>query len=266
MKRLLIAAFFSTGIGCQQQKAPPPDAGPFHLTPDLTAMVKIPGGTFSMGHPVEPPGNYGQPWKENELPAHDVTLAGYAIDRTEVTVSDYAEFLARAGGEAHRHPLQPIARDGFAKRPIAFVSWYDATTYCAWAGKRLPTEAEWERAARGPSDATYPWGEDAPSCARAVHYTGAEFCRDAPADVGSTSPSGDSTEGVQDLAGNVAEWVSDAYASYPDAPNAMAAGGYRVVRGGSFQEQPASLRGTARWAARPVEKSASVGFRCALTP
>ncbi len=250
------------------------DAGPLRREPDPDGLVAIPSSTFSMGHPVEAPGPYGQPWKENELPAHDVTLPEYLLDRDEVTVAVYAEFLRAAGGSVHWHPRMPIRAEGgrfepdpdATHRPIAFVSWYDAATYCAWSSGRLPTEAEWERAARGPDGATFPWGEAWPSCRQAVFSTGASSCEEAPAVVGSR-PEGDSAEGFRDLAGNVAEWVSDVYGRYASdaqqSPRGPAAGRYRVVRGGGFHEPAASLRGSARWPAEPAGRSVEVGFRCA---
>ncbi len=249
-----------------------------HREPDAAAMIAVPASTFSMGHPVERPGGYGQPWKENGLPAHDVTLPGFFIDRREVTVAEYAAFLTAEGGEVHRHPLQPIVRggggwaavEGAAGLPIALVSWFDAATFCAWAGKRLPTEAEWERAARGPDGSTFPWGEDWPTCAHAAFNAGSTFCADAPLPVGSHSPLADSAEGCADMAGNVAEWVADVYDRYPPEPQTdprgPASGRYRVVRGGGHHEGAAALRTMARWAADPADRSVGVGFRCAFRP
>src|SRR3990172_401588 len=227
-----------------------------------------------MGHPVEAPGAYGQPWKENELPAHEVTLPEYYLDRDEVTVGAYAEFLGEAGGDVHYHPLQPILgrnghyepAPGMADRPIAFVSWYDAATFCAWAGERLASEAEWERAAAGPDGRLFPWGEDWPGCGHAVFYTGAVPCEETPQPFGSRTPAGDSAEGLHDLSGNVAEWVGDVYDRYTedaqDDPRGPGDGRYRVVRGGGVHEAPSSLRTTARYAADPADRSAGGGFRC----
>ncbi|MBI5501816.1 MAG: SUMF1/EgtB/PvdO family nonheme iron enzyme [Deltaproteobacteria bacterium] len=289
-----VALVLAAACGCDAGGADGPDAdadastdaGDFvdveatvhHRSPDTDAMAAIPASTFAMGHPVERPGGYGQPWKENELPEHEVTLPAYFIDDREVTVVEYAEFLAAEGGEVHRHPLQPIVRsgrdyaaaDGAADLPISLVSWFDAVTFCAWAGKRLPTEAEWERAARGPDGSLFPWGEDWPTCAHAAFNAGSTFCAEAPLPAGSHSPPGDSAEGCRDMSGNVAEWVADVYDRYPSEPqtdpHGPANGRYRVVRGGGFHEGSAALRSTARWAADPADRSVGVGFRCAVRP
>ena len=255
-----------------------PPSGPFHLDADPSTMVSIRGTTFSMGQPISTPGPYGQLWKENELVAHNVTLSTYLIDRDEVTVAAYAEFLSRAGGKVHHHPLQPIERNGrsftprqgTAAHPISYVSYYDAATYCAWAGKRLPTEAEWEFAARGPAGSTYPWGSDDPTCAHANFFTTNASCKSTPADVGSHSPLGDTPTGLHDMAGNVAEWVADFYDRYSTGsvtdPTGPASGTYRVVRGGGVLDPSVALRGQARFPGRPTNRSITVGFRCAVTP
>ena len=146
--------------------------------------------------------------------------------------------------------------------------------FCAFAGKSLPTEAEWERAAKGPSgDRRYPWGDDGPTCTKAV-FTSQARCEDALASVGSRSPAGDSPEGCHDLAGNVAEWVLDWYARYPGTGTGTGAGTgaadpkgpddgtLRVVRGGSASDPPAAIRTTSRFGADPSNRSEGVGFRC----
>jgi formylglycine-generating enzyme len=256
----------------------PPASGPFHLEADPSTMVSIAGATFLMGQPVMTPGPYGQLWKENELVAHNVTLSTFLIDRDEVTVAAYAEFLTRAGGKVHHHPLQTIERDGrsftpqpgTAEHPVSYVSYYDAATYCAWAGKRLPTEAEWEFAARGPIGSTYPWGADEPTCAHANFFTTNGSCKSTPVDVGSYSPLGDTSTGLHDMAGNVAEWVADFYDRYAPGsvanPTGPASGTYRVIRGGGVLDPSVALRGQARFPGRPDTRSMTIGFRCAVTP
>ena len=252
---------------------PKPDAGPAQL--DLGKMVLVPAGSFPMGHAKADPGMYGAEWKENELPQHSVTLHAFYIDRDEVTVGDYARFLDAYGDPSAQDAHQPIRvangvhepLPGAAKLPIAFVSWFDAQAFCAFAGKSLPTEAEWERAAKGPKDdRRYPWGDDGATCTKAV-FTSQARCEDALASVGSRSPAGDSPEGCHDLAGNVAEWVLDWYARYPGAgsasdPKGPDDGTLRVVRGGSAADPPAAIRSTSRFGADPSNRSEEVGFRC----
>jgi len=253
---------------------PKPDAGPAPI--DLARMVLIPAGSFPMGHAEADPGMYGAEWKENELPQHDVTLGAFYIDRDEVTVGDYARFLDAYGDVSAYDAHQPIrvanglheALPGAASLPIAFVSWFDAQAFCAFGGKSLPTEAEWERAAKGPTgDRRYPWGDDGPTCTKAI-FTSQARCEDALASVGSRSPAGDSPEGCHDLAGNVAEWVLDWYARYPGTgtgvadPKGPEDGTLRVVRGGSASDPPAAIRTTSRSGADPSDRSEGVGFRC----
>lgn len=271
--RALVIAILAS---CSSSNEPSPE--PTHLDPDSSTMVSIPGATFSMGQPTTAPGPYGQAWKENELVAHNVTLAGYLLDRDEVTVTAYAEFLSRAGGAVHHHPLQPIERAGRSytpragtgQQPIRYVSYYDAATYCAWAGKRLPTEAEWELAARGTGGSEYPWGNDEPTCAHANFFTTNTSCKSTPVDVGTHSPLGDTPTGLHDMAGNVAEWVADVYDRYPTEPvtnpTGPSSGTYRVIRGGGVLDPSVAMRTKARFAGRPDTRSLSVGFRCAVTP
>ena len=244
---------------------------------DRSQMVAIEAGTFSMGHPPADPGMYGAAWKENEMPAHAVTLSAFWIEGHEVTNHEFAKFLSLAAGEKHYHPLMGIERDGnvdyrarekMEAHPVSYVSYEAAAEYCAWRGMRLPTEAEWERAAKGLDDRRWPWGDEGPNCQRSNHYRGSSYCQGMPVAVSSHSPAGDSLEGVHDLAGNVAEWVHDLYAPYgpdpADNPRGPDEGWWRVVRGGGFNEARAAIRTTARWAVDPTEGSAGIGFRCAV--
>jgi formylglycine-generating enzyme required for sulfatase activity len=254
------------------------DVGPPPL--DYATMVLVPAGSFEMGHPDETPGPYGNAWKQNELPPHLVTLSEYWIDVDEVTVEQFALFLSYAAGEKHYDPASPIERvgevdyaavAGTEQRPATHVSWLGAVEYCEWLGKQLPTEAQWERAAKGTEQQTYPWGDDGVSCLLANYYTGSTWCVGEPVAVGSYSPDGDSPEGVHDLAGNVAEWTADWYAPYTADPVTDPVGAEPnwegvVVRGGGYNEAAASLRTTARWAAEPTDTSPGIGFRCVALP
>jgi formylglycine-generating enzyme required for sulfatase activity len=137
--------------------------------------------------------------EDDEHPAHKVTLAAFYLDKTEVTTSAYAECVAAS-------KCRPRASHDFPRpqQPASFVSWDDARTYCAWRAKRLPREAEFERAVRGDDGRNYPWGNEPPTKDRAVYATG------APLDVGS-KPQGRGPYGHDDLAGSVWEWMDDLY-------------------------------------------------------
>ncbi len=241
-------------------------------------LVDIPETLFERGHVDADPGDYGQRWKENEFPRHEVTLSAFAIQATEVTVADWVLFLNSdpALPVAHHHPLQPVSWDGTtftalpgqADRPARHVSWHDAATYCGLSGGRLPTEAEWELAAKGTDtdERRWPWGNDAPTCELAVYFTDRTLCETEPAVVGSRSPQGDSQWGLADLAGNVAEWTVDRYGRYgsealtdPDGPSE---GPLRVLRGGGFRTTDNGIRTLSRLGARPEDRSEGVGFRC----
>ncbi|MBI4703281.1 MAG: SUMF1/EgtB/PvdO family nonheme iron enzyme [Deltaproteobacteria bacterium] len=215
----------------------------------------------------------------DEMPAHRVALRDFWIDRTEVTAG---AFLRCVGAGACRVAGQggTRARAGAPDLPMTLVSWHDAVDYCRWAGGRLPTEAEWERAARGWSGRIYPWGQiynrmvanhgrfgpDNVEHGAFVSLDASDgFAELAP--VGSF-PQGRTPEGLDDLAGNVEEWVADWYAPGYDAestvdPRGPANGDQKVVRGGSYQSPRAWLRAAARGRVLPTERHAWRGFRCA---
>ena len=221
---------------------------------DLSTMIAFEAGSFVMGVEDLPVGPYGDWWFVDQQPAHEVQLGAFHLDRHEVTVSDFALFLTHAAGEFHFHPDQPIERvaSGYlpradqGQRPIHYVSWQAAQHYCLWAGKRLPTEAEWERAAAGVEGRAFPWGDEGSNCTRATHFTGSSYCQATALEV-QQRPEGVSPDGVHDLAGNVAEWTADFYDAYPAEP----------------QQDPSGPALGSR-AADPSARSANIGFRCAL--
>jgi formylglycine-generating enzyme required for sulfatase activity len=264
----------------------PHPGGVVRLEAPLPAMIRIPAGVIRMGSDEsevlgaladcvrEPYGHRCTPTLfGNEMPRHRVRLSSYWIDRLEVKVADY-ERCVRVGRCSPRPVSEATRRFDYPDYPVTRVSWHDAQAYCAFRAARLPTEAEFERAARGVRGRRYPWGEF--FNARASNHgrfgwdvtdTSDGFAELAP--VGSFG-SGASAEGVHDLAGNVAEWVADRYSPTYEAGDARDPRGpgigdssLRVVRGGSYAHARFRLRGAARAFAEPSERRSTLGFRCA---
>jgi formylglycine-generating enzyme required for sulfatase activity len=221
----------------------------------------------------EPWGHRCEPTQfANETPPRIVTLSGYWLDRTEVTVRDYQRCVDTGR-------CRPVRYAAGAKRfaqalfPVSLVRWEDAASYCRFRGGRLPTEAEFERAARGTSGRVYPWGDLYNSKVSNHGKLGwnpssSSDGHDELAPVGSFG-SGASPEGIYDLAGNVAEWVSDRYLAPYDISQKVDPLGPsdsrlpRVVRGGSFEDGAAWLRGAARVPVAQDSHAPTIGFRCA---
>jgi formylglycine-generating enzyme required for sulfatase activity len=239
--------------------APPDGAPPDGLDPAAPPgpLLAIPASDDDMGCSL----TFDDNCPRDATPRHDVALAAYEIDLHEVTQAEYQACVAAGACAPPRARFDPAARGGF---PVTDVSWDDAVAYCAHAGKRLPTEAEWEHAARGPDELDYPWGADAPDCTRTT-FVG---CGGAPLAVGSHTDD-QSPFGATEMAGNVAEWVADFYAAdyYDESPRAdppgPAVGTERVVRGGSFATTAEGLLAWVRGHASPALASAEIGFRCA---
>lgn len=243
---------------------------------ELSEMVTFEADTFQMGVEFETPSRYGDRWFIDQVPAHAVHLDTFRLDVFPVTVEEFALFLTYSGGERHYSPNQPIERvdggylaeSGAEQLPIHYVSWEAADHYCRWAGKRLPTEAQWERAAAGTEGREYPWGDDGPNCRRANYFTGSTHCEEEPDDV-AARPDGQTPDGVYGMAGNVAEWTADYYGPYPEDgadrenPTGPDDGELRTVRGGGFLDGSRWLRTRSRWGANPAHSSRSIGFRCA---
>jgi formylglycine-generating enzyme required for sulfatase activity len=241
------------GTGSPPRSVEPGDASP------KAGMVVIPSGDFVMGNDDS----------MDERPAHRVHVDAFALDVTEVTVADYA-VCSRAGAcppaateiswtnitdaDRARSPFCNAGQAAKAQHPINCVSWDEASAYCSWVKKRLPSEEEWEYAARGHEGHTYPWGEAAPTdqlCWKRQNGTCpvAQF------------PDGHGPFGGFDLAGNVGEWTASAWSSTYDSPRDSPA---RVTRGGSWSYiLPSSVGGAHRDASLPNVRLAEIGFRCA---
>lgn len=259
-------------------------------------MVYVPDGAFEMG-------SADGEGLADEHPRHAVTLQAYCIDRTEVTVSMYGACVKAKGcqpppltvklnggrAEEVKQRSQHCNRDDRADHPINCVDWELAAAYCKWAQKRLPTEAEWEYAARGGDERAYPWGNEPPN-ATLLNGCGAECVQIATPSLGPIAPAmynasdgwnttapvgsfpaGKSPFGVLDMAGNVREWTADWYGGYPTAaaasPQGPRTGRYRVSRGSGWYHNDAIwVRVAARSRNEPSYRNNGLGFRCARTP
>ena len=230
------------------------------VVPLQNGMLRIPGGRFTMGsaNPRAP---------ANERPARPLTLPAFWIDRTEVSVGAYR---ACVDAGVCPHPARTSAACTFdlgdADLPISCVHWRDADAYCRFAGKRLPTEREWEYAARGPYATPFPWGM-APACANGVtliNEQSAKSCAAAlhPLRVG-VRPGGASTFGVLDMSGNVEEWTADWYVELLGPGPAPRSGAAHVLRGGGWMSPPSASRTTSRNWGSALEAGPNVGLRCA---
>ena len=238
-------------------------------------MVAIPAGSFQMG--CDPSQNADFACLDNEQPLREVFLDAYSIDKTEVTNGEYAACVAAgvcspprstASFQRQRYFSDPQ----FADYPVIHVDWTQADAYCRWAGKRLPTEAEWEKAARGAQDARpFPWGRAQPNCSR-LNYWGdsSQPCVGDTTQVGAYPNDGSPLEAL-DMSGNVAEWVNDWYdetyyrRGASRNPTGPLFGQFRVTRGGSWRSDAAYVRIASRQRHQPADEHDALGFRCAAS-
>lgn len=249
----------------RSHKASAQDKNPF------PGMVEIPGGPFPMGRDDGPP---------SEQPAHQAFVPTFYIDRNLVTVAEFAVFVQAKGPTGPQGEMYLDVEDpdnhvrqlngvwspvlGFDQHPVGEVSWHGAVAYCQWRQKRLPSEAEWEKAARGTDARLYPWGNDPPQPDLA--FFGAMRGQTVP--VGQY-PRGASPYGVLDMAGQVWEWTTSIYKPYPyvlhDGREDLSLAASRVVRGGNASSPAEKLTSTSREVVLPGRQTtghAYIGFRC----
>ena len=229
-------------------------------------MVFIPGGEFLRGRThvlFDDDLKWRPTLLKDSRPVKPTTVDPFYLDEHEVTNAQYVEFLEAGSRKPPFHWIDGEMAEGQEKYPVVNVNWHEALAYCEWAGKRLPTEAEWERAARGMAEGVkYPWGEEDPDKEKHAHFNvldgEREVCR-YPRNY----------FGLCDMAGNVWEWCSDHYertyyerapANNPKGPGE---GLYRVLRGGSWIDLAKYLTCAYRTFSRPASRSPNIGFRCA---
>ena len=297
---------------------PTPTVAPESVYPRISdkdgmVQVYVPAGKFLMGSTsadidrvLETCVPCRHEWFQNEIPQRQVYLDAFWIDRTEVTNAMFAEFVAETGYETDaekegggivlnlfardwklvkganwQHPRGPTTDiQGLDDHPVVQVNWNDATAYCEWAGRRLPTEAEWEKAARGTDGRMYPWGNQPPT-GNLVNFADSNlgtpmsnrgeddgYTFTAPA---GSYPDGASPYGVLDMSGNVwervADWYSDTYTRAPARnPTGPSSGDHRIIRGGSWSRAAWHVRTAFRYRYSQGNRSSGQGFRCASSP
>ena len=246
-----------SGAGAVPKPASAPQPPAEIIGKDGAFMVLVPAGEFTMG---------SDKGDDDEQPIHRVFLDSFYMDKFEVTNGRFAKFVEAIQSEppwGFADKETPVVH---SDRPVRWVNWMEAMGYCLWAGKRLPTEAEWEKAARGTDGRVYPWGNDQPTAAQAVF--GLKEGADTVSPIGNRDK-GKSPYGVHDLAGNLYEWVTDwyeeqFYTKNPTInPRGPVEGTAKVQRGGSYVNNPYRLRSSFRTKGDPTEHDPNVGFRCA---
>ncbi len=262
----LIFAVLTISVGCSREKR----------EVSLSDMILIPAGDFRMGSSEEEIERISRDlahgeltpdarWFAAEMPQHEVHVEKFYINKYEITNAQYKEFIQATDHPLPRHWEGGTYPEGKADHPVVYVSWEDADAYCKWAGKRLPTEIEWEKAARGAETRIWPWGDtfDVTKC----NVESWEGSGSRP--VGSY-PEGVSPYGVYDMAGNVWEWTGSWYDAYPGSTHTNPEFGkkLRVLRGGSWYHYnslgPIGARCASRDRAVPQSVSYVAGFRCAI--
>ncbi len=251
-----IPSFIIMRIPSTQSEGMTPDPGP-------APMVLVSAGEFMMGARQD-----DKMAGKDERMIHTVYLDAFSIDQYEITTARYAKFFQETKRSAPKYWSEEVLTQ-HERKPVVGVDWNDAVAYCSWAGKRLPTEAEWEKAARGTDQRLYPWGNAEPN----QQWANFDHCCDSNhygdlTDVGSFE-GGTSPYGIYDMAGNVWEWVADWSDGDSDAksrertPTGPSSGEKSVVRGGAWDSAPLYVRSSYRLRLSPTFRLDNIGFRCA---
>lgn len=230
-------------------------------------MAVVPGGSFLMGSDPQKDRAAGP----QEFPQRRVYIDAFWIDRYEVSNVEYLRFVLGTGTDWPKFWRESPFPENVALHPVINVSWHDADAYCRWAGKRLPTEAEWEKAARGEDGRVFPWGNEPAGWLKSniAHPGSKRGFKYPPLANVNRYDKGVSPYGVYQMAGNVSEWVADWFdpeyyhRNRSDNPTGPAAGELKVFRGGSWNEDPEVARSAGRNAGAPERKSYLTGLRCA---
>ena len=243
---IMAGIWFARSTGSPAQKVTGNDGAP---------LVLVPAGNFTMGDDVE-------------SPQRELYLDAYYIDRFEVTTGRYGKFLAATGSVGAPEGWEALDINKGSELPVVGVNWNDAAAYCKWAGRRLPTESEWEKSARGADGRRYPWGEGAPTLEHANYQNTSPQAYDGGLAKVGAHPAGRSPFGVDDLSGNVAEWVADWFTdSFPHSdvrnPKGPETGTARVIRGSGRFDPSERLIATKRYHGNADLKAEDIGFRCA---
>jgi iron(II)-dependent oxidoreductase len=270
-------AWFSSATAAMPDEQSPIEniAALAHASPIHT----VPEGSFLMGTPRRTEGPYSleTQYDDTEQPQRRIWLRPFEIDRDEVSLGEYLLWLQQQERPLpdevrklidHMTTIHAVPAETLARWPALYVTWQEASDFCRAQGKRLPTEAEWEKAARGDSGNLFPWGRKPPTpdLAKFGQYHVHEIPIVASVETGEK---GRSPYGLHHMAGNAAEWVEDwfgidYYATMPNRdPQGPSTGRYKVVRGGSWKSEPELLRTATRSGALPRKRAATIGFRCA---
>ncbi len=223
---------------------------------DGAPALLVPAGKFTMG--------------DNEvLPRKEIYLDAFYMDKYEVTTSRFASFLKATGSVNQPEGWETVDLSTRGDRPVVGVTWFEANAYCRWAGRRLPTEAEWEKAARGTDERAFPWGNEMPSSSLAtfLRKSSLDAYKEGLSPVGSHE-AGKSPYGIHDLAGNAYEWVADWFrdgyvAGQTMNPSGPESSQTKVLRGGGWQDPAQRIASTRRYSGTPTNRADDVGFRCA---